>query len=143
MDAERDTVDRYVAAYLSDRTGAEFTGRISGTSRAGCFVKLDETGADGLIPISTLGSDYFHHDPDRNTLTGDRTGRVLGLGMPVTVRLVEAVPITGGLILELLSVEGSALGSGRRGRSKGGPRRKLTRAALKEKAKRRNARRRR
>ena len=115
MEAERDTVDRYVAAYLSDRVGAEFRGRVSGVSRAGAFVKLDETGADGLVPISTLGSDYFRHDPERQTLTGDRTGRVIGLGQAVTVRLREAAPITGGLILEILSVEGAMLSAPRRG----------------------------
>jgi len=112
MEAERDTNDRYVAAFMADRTGGEFTGRIAGVSRAGVFVRLDETGADGLVPISSLGSDYFHHDRDRQTLTGERTGRVLELGLKVTVRLVEATPITGGLILELLSVEGSHLQRG-------------------------------
>ena len=71
MAAERDTIDRYVAAYLADRIGAEFRGRITGVTRAGLFVRLDETGADGLVPISTLGSDYFLHDPDRHTLVGD------------------------------------------------------------------------
>ena len=141
MDAERDTVDRYVAAFLSDREGAEFTGKIAGVSRAGIFVKLDETGADGLAPISSLGSDYFHHDRDSNTLTGERTGRVLGLGMPVTVRLVEAVPVTGGLILEVLSVEGTGMGRARRGRSKGGARRKMTKASLKKRAANRKSRR--
>lgn len=118
--AERDTVDRYVAAYLSDRIGAEFEGRVAGVARAGAFIRLDETGADGLVPISTLGSDYFHHDPEKQTLTGERTGRVIGLGQKVLVRLREAAPITGGLILELISVEGTKLqpaqrrGSGRR-----------------------------
>src|SRR5690625_293279 len=120
LEAERDTVDRYVAAYLSDRIGAEFEGRVAGVSRAGAFIRLDETGADGLVPISTLGSDYFHHDPEKQTLTGERTGRVIGLGQKVVVRLREAAPITGGLILELLTVEGTRLmpagrrGSGRR-----------------------------
>jgi ribonuclease R len=115
MEAERDTVDRYVAAYLADRIGGEFRGRIAGVSRAGAFVKLEETGADGLVPISTLGSDYFRHDRERQTLTGDRTGRVIGLGQAVTVRLREAAPITGGLILELLSVEGAKLAAPPRG----------------------------
>ncbi|MEM9138337.1 MAG: ribonuclease R [Pseudomonadota bacterium] len=123
MEAERDTVDRYVAAYLSDREGAEFEGVISGTSRAGAFVRLTETGADGLIPISSLGTDYFHHDRASNTLTGERTGRIIGLGLPVTVRLIEATPVTGGLILELLSIDGTALQrpTGRRGKG-GAPR---------------------
>lgn len=132
MEAERDTVDRYVAAYLSDREGAEFEGRIAGVSRAGVFVRLEETGADGLVPISTLGSDYFRHDRETQTLTGDRTGRVLGLGMRASVRLLEATPISGGLIFELLSVDGQGIRSGeRRGRGKPGPRRKLSKSRIK------------
>ena len=114
MEAERDTVDRYVAAYLSDRIGGEFSGRVAGVSRAGAFVKLDETGADGLVPISTLGNDYFRLDQERHRLVGERTGHIIGLGQAVTVRLREAAPITGGLILELLSVEGAKMAAPRR-----------------------------
>ena len=139
MDAERDTADRYVAAYLADRVGGEFKGHISGVSRAGAFVKLDETGADGLVPISTLGTDYFRHDRDTQTLTGERTGRVLGLGMPVTVRLVEATPDTGGLILELRSVDGKALARPARGR--GAAQRSPSRGRAHKGAKKRRARR--
>ena len=68
MLAERDTTDRYLASFLSDRIGAEFTGRISGIARFGVFVKLDETGADGLIPIRSLGNEYFHFDADRKSV---------------------------------------------------------------------------
>ncbi|MCJ8140709.1 ribonuclease R [Falsirhodobacter halotolerans] len=109
MLAERDTNDRYLAAWLSDRIGAEFTGRISGVQRFGLFVKLDETGADGLIPIRSLGHEFFHHDADAHALIGADSGRVLGVGQRVLVRLVEAAPITGGLMLELLEVEGDTL----------------------------------
>ncbi len=109
MAAERDTNDRYLAAYLSERVGNEFTGRISGIARFGAFVKLDETGADGLIPIRTLGREFFHFDANAGTLTGSDTGLTIGLGQRVTVRLAESVPVTGGLTLELLSVEGSLL----------------------------------
>src|SRR5690606_2110946 len=98
MMAERDTTDRYLAAWLADRVGSEFAGAISGIARFGLFVKLDESGADGLVPISSLGREYFHHDPDTQTLTGERSRRVLGLGQRVLVRLAEAVPITGGLL---------------------------------------------
>ncbi len=131
MEAERDTVDRYVAAYLSDRIGAEFTGRVAGVSRAGAFVKLDETGADGLVPISTLGNDYFRLEAERHRLVGERTGRIIGLGQPVTVRLREAAPITGGLILELLSVEGAKMAAPRRdgGRKAGRERIRKAKAA--------------
>jgi len=119
MAAERDTTDRYLAAYLSERVGNEFPGRISGVARFGLFVKLDETGADGLIPIRSIGREYFNFDADAQTLTGSDSGVVFGLGQRVTVRLAEAVAMTGGLLLELLSVEGATVphGSGR-GRGK-------------------------
>ncbi|MEZ5733613.1 MAG: ribonuclease R [Paracoccaceae bacterium] len=112
MAAERDTTDRYLAAYLSDRVGSEFSGRISGVTRFGCFVKLDETGADGLIPIRSLGREFFHYDPETQSLMGADTGLRIGIGQRVTVRLAEAVPVTGGLMLDLLDVEGSALPAG-------------------------------
>ena len=105
MMAERDTNDRYLASYLAERVGNEFDGRIAGIARFGLFVKLNETGADGLVPISTLGREYFHHDADQQTLTGEKSRLVLKLGQPVTVRLAEAVPITGGLMFELLTVD--------------------------------------
>ncbi|MEJ1992905.1 MAG: ribonuclease R [Maritimibacter sp.] len=121
MVAERDTTDRYLAAYLSDRVGNEFTGRISGIQRFGAFVKLDETGADGLIPVSTIGAEYFRFDADAQTLTGERSGLELGIGMPVLTRLSEAVPVTGGLMLELLEADGAPLSTGRGPRKPGAP----------------------
>ncbi|MEL6996917.1 MAG: ribonuclease R [Pseudomonadota bacterium] len=133
MEAERETVDRYVSAFLADRTGAEFSGRVSGISRAGVFVRLDETGADGLIPISTLGNDYFRYDRDSHLLRGERSGLEFRAGMTIRVRLIEATPISGGLIFELLQVDGHQ-GSGRRSggaRMKGSPR-KVARARLKK-----------
>ncbi|SIO50616.1 ribonuclease R [Rhodovulum sp. ES.010] len=111
MAAERDTTDRYLAAYLSERVGNEFTGRISGIARFGVFVTLDETGADGLVPIRELGNEYFHHDREAQTLMGADTGREIGIGQRVTVRLAEAVPVTGGLTFELLSVEDQPMGA--------------------------------
>jgi ribonuclease R len=103
MAAERDATDRYVAAFLADRVGAEFTGRITGVTRFGLFVRLDETGADGLAPISSLGGEYFHHDERAHALIGERSGAVWRLGREVEVRLKEATPITGGLLFEMLS----------------------------------------
>lgn len=119
MMAERDTTDRYLAAYLSERVGNEFPARISGIAKFGAFAKLDETGADGLIPIRTLGREFFHFDADEQTLTGEHTGLTLRLGQRVMVRLSEAIPVTGGLTLELLSIEDKALPQGprRQGRS--------------------------
>ncbi|MCV2881726.1 ribonuclease R [Actibacterium sp. XHP0104] len=132
MAAERDTTDRYLAAYLSERVGNEFTGRVSGIARFGVFVKLDDTGADGLVPIRELGREYFHHDRDSQTLIGADTGTEIGLGQRVTVRLTEAVPVTGGLHLELLSLDDKPLP---RGGSKGGKNRAVRRKVAKSKAK--------
>ena len=115
MVAERDTSDRYLAAFLSERVGAEFGGRISGVQRFGLFVKLDETGADGLVPIRAVGREYFNYDADTQTLTGSDTGQVIGIGQRVLVRLAEAVAVTGGLVLDLLSIEGATLRTGKRG----------------------------
>ncbi len=82
-------------------------------------MKLDETGADGLVPISALGREYFRYDPDAQTLTGERSRRVIGLGQRVAVRLAEAAPITGGLLFELLEVEGRGLPTPPRSRRQG------------------------
>ncbi len=103
MSAERDANDRYIAAFLSDRVGAEFEGRITGVTRFGLFVRLLETGADGLIPVSQLGDDYFVHDEKSHALIGERTGVRWRLGRRVDVALKEATPITGGLLLTMLS----------------------------------------
>jgi ribonuclease R len=103
MAAERDATDRYVAAFMEGREGAEFTGRITGVTRFGLFIRLAETGADGLVPVSTLGGEYFVHDDRAHALVGERSGRRWRLGAAVRVRLREATPITGGLLFEMLS----------------------------------------
>ena len=148
MMAERDTNDRYLAAFLSERMGDEFTGRISGVAKFGVFVKLDETGADGLVPVRSLGREYFHFDRDAGTLMGSDTGLVIGLGQRVTVRLSEAAPVTGGIALELVSLDGKTMtrgGSGGSGLRRGKPpRRKPAQARRKaDKTKRKVARQRR
>jgi ribonuclease R len=95
-------------------------------------VKLDETGADGLLPIRALGHEYFHHDADSQTLMGADSGLVIGIGDRVEVRLAEAVPVTGGLTLELVGFEGKEMPKrGGRGRSGAPPRRKAGKAAKK------------
>ena len=136
MTAERDTTDRYLASYLSERVGNEFSGRISGIARFGAFVKLDETGADGLLPMRSLGREYFHFDAEAGTLMGSDTGLMISVGQRVTVRLTEAVPVTGGIALELLTLEGKALPQGGRGgRGPAGrtnPKRKATKAKRKD-----------
>lgn len=103
MAAERETIDRLIAHHLADRVGAIFTGRISGVTRSGLFIKLDETGADGFVPISTLGADYYRHDEARHALVGERSGETHRLGDPVEVKLVEAAAVAGALRFELLS----------------------------------------
>ena len=103
MAAERDAMDRYIAAFLEDHVGATFGGRITGVTRFGLFVRLDETGADGLVPVSTLGSEYFTHDDRAHALVGERTGKRFTLGRRVEVKRMEATPVTGGLVLEMLS----------------------------------------
>ena len=102
MAAERDAMDRYMAAFMASRVGAIFAGRISGVTRFGLFVTLEESGADGLVPIRRLGDEYFAHEEDRHALVGQRTGTSYRLGDPVEVRLTEAAPVTGGLVLELV-----------------------------------------
>ncbi|MEA2838067.1 MAG: ribonuclease [Bradyrhizobium sp.] len=113
MKAERETADRLIAHFLADRIGATFQGRISGVTRAGLFVKLTDTGADGLIPIRTLGTEYFNYDEARHALVGSRSGAMHRLGDVVDVRLVEAAPVAGALRFELLS-EGRVATRGRR-----------------------------
>ncbi|NJM36073.1 MAG: S1 RNA-binding domain-containing protein, partial [Rhodomicrobium sp.] len=85
-------VDRLIALHLAGQVGATFTGRISGVTRSGLFVKLNENGADGFIPASTIGKDYYVHSEADHALIGERTGETFRLGDRVEVRLVEAHP---------------------------------------------------
>jgi ribonuclease R len=103
MIAERETADRLIAHLLVDRVGATFAGRICGVTRAGIFVRLDETGADGFIPARSLGRDFFRYQASGHALVGDVTGETRRLGDEVRVRLVEALPVAGALRFELLS----------------------------------------
>jgi len=103
MMAERETADRLIAHFLADRVGATFDGRVSGVTRAGLFVKLHETGADGFVPARTIGDEYFHYEEARHSMVGRRSGETYRLGDAVTVRLVEAAPVAGALRFELLS----------------------------------------
>ena len=101
--AERETTDRLIASFLADQIGAQFHGRIAGVTRAGLFVKLSETGADGFVPASMLGNDYFRHDEARHAMIGLRTGETFRLGDRVEVKLVEAAPFAGALRFEIVS----------------------------------------
>jgi len=100
MKAERETADRLIAHFLADRVGAVFDGHISGVTRAGLFVELDETGADGFIPARHIGDEYFRfHEASRAFVGSSETHR---LGDPVTVELVEAAPVAGALRFRLV-----------------------------------------
>ncbi|MCP5364262.1 MAG: ribonuclease R [Hyphomicrobiales bacterium] len=120
--AERDALDRFTAAYLAERRDSVFEGRISGVTRFGLFVQLDETGADGLVPMRSLPDDYYIHDEHAHQLVGRSHGLTFRLGDQVEVRLVEANALTGGVILELLGCK-SAPNGRRRTSSRPAPRR--------------------
>ena len=96
--AERETLERYVSAFLAEKISAEFDAKISGIARFGLFVTLNETGANGLVPMRSLPDDYYFHDETAHQLVGEKRGWVFALGDPVLVVLQEANPITGGLI---------------------------------------------
>lgn len=136
MAAERDTVDRLIAHHLATQIGNEFQGRISGVTKSGLFVALATYGADGFIPISTLGDEYYLYDEANHAVTGERSGKGYRLGDIVDVRLVEALPIAGALRFEMVSEphpmpasmrshhKSSRAMRGRRGRPSGIPRAK-------------------
>ncbi|MBB3174266.1 ribonuclease R [Endobacter medicaginis] len=111
--AERDAIDRYLAAYMADKIGARFAARISGVTRFGLFVTVIENGASGLVPIATLPDDYWVHDETAQALIGRRTHRRFTLAQPVEVVLVEATPITGGMVFALAGEGPSRHGTGR------------------------------
>ncbi|HXA72478.1 MAG TPA: ribonuclease R [Stellaceae bacterium] len=117
--AERDALSRYATLYLSDRVGAEFEGRVNGVTRAGLFVTLSETGADGLLPMRSLGDDFYVHDEARHRLVGRRWGRSFTMGDPVRVRLAEANAVTGSLLLALVEDADSAVRKGGAARAAG------------------------
>lgn len=103
MAAERETIDRMIAAHLADRVGATFKARIGGVTRSGLFVRLADTGADGFVPISSLGEEFFHHIEEAHALAGSRSGLGYQLGDEVEVKLVEAIPTAGALRFEMIT----------------------------------------
>ena len=103
MAAERETVDRLIAEHLASRVNEEFSARISGVTKAGLFVLLPQYGADGFVPISSLGDDYYIFDEARHALVGQRSGCGFQLGDSVNVRLLEVAPLAGAMRFEVLS----------------------------------------
>lgn len=103
MAAERDTVDRLIAAYLAERVDDRFDARISGVTKSGLFVQLPQYGADGFIPVSSLGGDYYIYDETARSLFGERTGKGYQLADRVEVRLIEVAPMAGAMRFEMLT----------------------------------------
>lgn len=116
MAAERDATSRYISSFLADRIGNQFEGRITGVTRFGLFIRLDETQADGLAPIRSLGNEFWTHDETAHALVGGDSGYRYPLGMRVEVRLEEATPISGGLLFSVLTDPLPPLPGWRRGR---------------------------
>ncbi|WP_428490796.1 ribonuclease R [Rhodopila sp.] len=108
--AERDAIDRYLAAFMAGRIGGRFAARISGVTRFGLFVTVSETGASGIVPFASLPDDYWQYDERQQTLTGRRTQRVFRLAEEVEVLLSEANPVTGGMVFHVL---GAGSGGGK------------------------------
>ena len=108
MEAERASVDRFTAAFLAQRMGQVFEGRISGVTRFGLFVTLTDTGADGLVPIRSLPSDYYIHSEEQHALIGRRTGRLFRLCAPVKIMVIEADRLTGSSVFELVGADEGA-----------------------------------
>ena len=120
MLAERETVDRLLAQFLAEKVGAEFDARVGGVTRSGLFVRLKDSGADGFIPASTIGQDYYRFVEEMQAMVGDNTGETFRIGDDVRVKLVEAAPIAGALRFELVS-EGSRGVPSSGGRGRNGP----------------------
>ena len=120
MAAERDSTDRYVAAFMEEKVGAIFQARITGVTKFGLFVRLKEFGAEGLLPARALGAEYFRFDERALAMRGERTGATYKLGDTVEVKLMEAAPVTGGLRFELAEAKAARPGVHRPGKGKAG-----------------------
>ncbi len=123
MEAERETIDRYVAAYLSDRVGQLVECRITGVQSFGFFAAVEGLGGDGLLFARDLGQEYFRYDEAARTLTGDDSGDVYRMGQRLTLRLADANPVTGSLRFELPEGSYGGAGPNRRDRTRSAPKR--------------------
>jgi ribonuclease R len=122
MEAERETLDRYVAAYLSEHVGQVMDARITGVQNFGFFATVEGIGGSGLVSVRDLGTEYFRYDEASQRLFGEHSGEEFTLGQRIPLRLVEANPISGALRFELPDGKGSA-SSGGDGERPRGPRR--------------------
>ncbi|MBT3331166.1 MAG: ribonuclease R [Rhodospirillaceae bacterium] len=142
MMAERDANDRYMAAFMAEKTGAEFLARINGVTRAGLFITLTETGADGLLPMRNLHDDYYQVDEAQKALIGERSGARYRLGDSIIVQLLEVNTLTGGLIFELPSASLETTEGARGGPRFGKPRKERPKRSASSKHGKRKGRRR-
>ena len=110
MEAERDTIDRYVAAFLAERVGETVSARITGVQNYGFFATVEGIGGDGLMSVRDLGGEYFRFDEAARTLTGEDSGEEYALGQRLELRLAEANPVSGALRFELPGGKGAAPG---------------------------------
>ncbi|WP_353230114.1 VacB/RNase II family 3'-5' exoribonuclease [Novosphingobium sp.] len=115
MEAERDTIDRYVAAWLSVRVGEVFETRITGVQKFGLFATIIGLGGDGLVPVSTLGAERFGYDEKMQRLIGEQSGEQFAIGMILKLRLAEANPLTGAMKFEPVDLHAGASAIERRG----------------------------
>jgi ribonuclease R len=119
--AERDAVDRYLTAFMSDKIGARFNARISGVTRFGLFVTVAETGASGIVPFATLPDDFWQYDEREQTVTGRRTQQVFRLAQEVEVLLSEANAVTGSMVFHVLQDRAAGRASGPKGKHPANP----------------------
>ena len=115
MEAERDTIDRYVAAFLSERVGETLAARITGVTNFGFFATVEGIGGDGLMPIRDLGGEYFRFDEAARKLVGENSGEEYTLGQRLDLRLADANPVSGALRFELPGGKQAAVPSRDRG----------------------------
>ncbi len=99
MEAERDTMNRYIAAHLSDRVGETVQACVTGVARFGLFATVEGVGGDGLLPMSALGPERFHLDEAARALEGGGERYTVGQRLPL--KLAAADPVTGALRFEL------------------------------------------
>jgi len=101
MEAERDTIDRYVAAFLAEKVGEIVETRITGVQNFGIFATVAGIGGDGLLPVRDLGGEYFRFDEAARKLVGEMSGDEYAIGQVLQLRLAEANPVSGALRFEL------------------------------------------
>jgi ribonuclease R len=101
MEAERETIDRYVAAFLADKVGQILRCRITGVQPFGFFATVEDLGGDGLVPAAILGNEYFRYDEAARALIGEESGETYRVGQHLELKLVEANPASGALRFEL------------------------------------------